>query len=154
MSIHYTTVYNKRTGQIVSTGYFSCEDSMVDINFAIRADQFGGADHDVIDSPADPEHQYVQTVDGSPVISERPPLRVFVQEGRTTLQAGGEDTITLSGLPNPCEIILDDPDPVTPTQVLTVEGGGFVFAADDPGVYTVEVRRFPFVPFKIEFTAT
>jgi hypothetical protein len=28
-----------------------------------------------------------------------------------------------------------------------------VFVADDPGVYTVEVRRWPFMPFRIEFTA-
>jgi hypothetical protein len=40
------------------------------------------------------------------------------------------------------------------TTVTTVSGGGFVFIADDPGVYSVEVSRWPFLPFLIEFTAT
>jgi hypothetical protein len=48
---------------------------------------------------------------------------------------------------------VDDSDPGVETQTFAVEGGGFVFSADDPGVYTVEVRRWPFVPFKVEFTA-
>lgn len=154
MSIHYTTVYRKDTGEIVSTGYFACEPEMVDINFAIRADQFGGQDHDVIDAPADPETSYVAILDGKAVVADRPELVVRTEDDKTTLVAGGEDSITLTGLPDPCEIIVDDPDPAVETQVYTVEGGGFIFMADDPGIYTVEVRRWPFLPFRIEFTAT
>jgi hypothetical protein len=77
-----------------------------------------------------------------------------VEVNKTTLVADGVDSITLTGLPDPCQIIIDDPDPLVETTTTTVTGGGFVFVADDPGIYTVEVRRWPFVPFKIEFTAT
>ena len=154
MSAHYTTVYRKATGEIVSTGYFACEEEMVDINFAIRIDQFGGSDHDVVDAPADPAIHYVAVLDGKAIVAGRPELIVATEDDKTTLQADGIDTITLTGLPDPCEIIVDDPDPGVETQSFIVDGGGFVFSVDDPGVYTIEVRRWPFLPFKIEFTAT
>jgi hypothetical protein len=50
MTAHYTTIYRKDSGEIVSTGLFICEEEMVDINFAIRIDQYGGQDHDAIDA--------------------------------------------------------------------------------------------------------
>src|SRR4051812_38302885 len=109
MTIHYTTVYRKDTGQIVSTGYFSCEDEMVDINFAIRADQYGGRDHDVIDAQSDTAIHYVIVMGDRTIIAERP--HIPYQVDKTTLTAGTGDYITITGLHNPCELVIDDPDP-------------------------------------------
>lgn len=152
MTTHYLTVYRKDTGQIVSTGLLSCEDEVLDINFALRADQFGGADHDIIDAPADPELTYVVMMAGEAGLADRPALQVTLD--KTEIAADGEDVATLTGLPNPCSIIIDDTDPLTETTVAEVTGGGFEFVTQDPGVYTFEVRgRFPFLPLKFTVTA-
>jgi hypothetical protein len=152
MTVHYTTIYRKETGEIVSTGLFLCEEEMVDINFAIRVDQYGGTDHDSIDAAADPDKNYVATLSGEPTVVDRPPLGVGLD--KTAIAADGEDYATLTGLPDPCTIIIDDPDPTVETTTHTVAGGGFEFEAATPGVYTIEIRRFPFLPLKVEITAT
>ena len=154
MSVHYATVYKKYSGEIVQTGMFSCDEDFVEMNFAARVHFYGGADHDVADFPADPALHYVVVLDGQEIVVDRPELAVRTEDDKTTIEADGIDAITLTGLPDPCEIIIDAPDVDVETTIQTVSGGGFVFTADDPGVYTVEVQGFPFLPFKIEFTAT
>ena len=153
MSNHYATVYKKETGEIVQVGGFSSEPDFVEMNFAIKVDVYGGADHDVVDAPADPETHYVAVIDGVPTVVDKPELLVFVENDKTTIQADGVDETTLTGLPDPCEIIIDDPDPLVETQVIQVTGGGFIFTAEDPGVYSIEVVRFPFLPWIVEITA-
>ena len=153
MSVYYPTIYKKGTGEIVQTGMISCEPDFIDMQFAARLDYYGGTTHDVVDAPADAAIHYVAVLDEQEIITERPELFVRSEGDKRTLQADGIDTIVLTGLPDPCEIIIDDPDPDVETAIHTVEGGGFVFIADDPGVYSVEVRRWPFLPFLIEFTA-
>ena len=153
MSTHYPTVYKIATGEIVQTGMFSCDEDFVDMNCAARVHSYGGTTHDVVDASADPAIHYVAVLDEKETVVERPELVVHIDGDKRTLQADGVDTITLTGLPDPCDIIVGAPDPGVETQTFTVEGGGFVFSADDPGVYTVEVRRWPFLPFKVEFTA-
>lgn len=156
MTTHHCTIYRKDTGQIVQYSFFSCADDIEQIarNHYGRLMFFGAEDHDFIDAPSDPAKHYVVTLGEEKVIAERPDLVVFVEDDKTTIQAGGEDETTLTGLPDPCEIFLDDPDPTVETQRIEVTGGGFIFSADDPGVYTIEVRRWPFMPFAIEITAT
>lgn len=154
MSEHFATIYKISTGEIVETGYFACHEEDVEINFAFKADMWGGNDYDVVDAPADPQTQYVAIIDNREIVADRPELIVDIQNDKRTLVADGEDNIILTGLPDPCEIIIDASDPDVETETVTVTGGGFVFIADDPGIYTVEVRRWPFLPFEIEFTAT
>jgi hypothetical protein len=153
MSAHYPAIYRKQTGEIVETGFFACDDELVEMNFAVKLDMHGGSDHDYIDQQAEPGTQYVVVLDGEPVLADRPVLRVMID--KSAIAADGEDMATLTGLPNPCTIIVDDDDPLTPTSIVEVEGGGFTFSTEDPGPYSFEVRgRFPFLPWKTVVTAT
>jgi hypothetical protein len=150
--IYYATVYHKETGQIMQCSEFSCPEDQVEANYAARAMAFGESTHGVVRQRSDFDKHYVITLGGAEVIADRPP--VPYQIDRTTVTAGTGDYITITGLHDPCELVIDDPDPTTETTVITVEGGGFEFEADVAGVYTVEIRRFPFLPAKIEITAT
>lgn len=149
---HYT-LYKPSTGEIIAPlevyGNPDEDHIQVEANCAAHA-----PDCAPVQGYGNQSTHYVVNVGDEMVIADRPPLFVEIQDGETTLQADGIDTITLTGLPNPCEVIIDAPDPDVETTVTEVTGGGFIFSADDPGVYTVEVRRWPFRPFLVEFTAT
>jgi hypothetical protein len=153
VTVYHPAIYKKDTGEIVQTGMISCDPFYIDMHFAARLDYYGGSTHDVVDAQADPSIHYITILDGQEIVTQRPELFATIQDNKRTLLADGTDTVVLTGLPDPCEIIIDDPDADVETTVQTVSGGGFVFTADDPGVYTIEIRRFPFLPFKIEFTA-
>lgn len=148
-------VYDLQTGEIKSTGGIQFDADMKDVQINAALAPWGGFEvcglYEGVET-ASPETQYIAVLDGVAVLADRSPL--IVEVDKTTLVADGIDSITLTGLPDPCDIIIDDPDPLVETSEETVTGGGFVFVADDPGVYTVEVRRWPFLSFKIEFTAT
>lgn len=152
MSLVPTVIYAVDTGEIKSTGGIDFYEGFEELQMAAAAAPWGAETHAVAMGDGTPEGHYVATLDGVRVVAERSPL--IVEVDKTTLVADGIDSITLTGLPDPCDIVIDDPDPLVETSEETVTGGGFVFVADDPGVYTVEVRRWPFLPFKIEFTAT
>lgn len=154
MSVHFATIYRKDTGQIVETGGFTCEEDFVEMNFAVRVNNWGGADYDSIDSDADSAIHYVIVLAGETIVTDRPSLLINIVDNKTTIAAGTGDSAIFTGLPDPCQIIIDDPDPMVETTIEEVTGGGFEFEAADPGVYTLEVRRFPFLPWKVEITAT
>lgn len=153
--IHHCTIFKKDTGEIVQYSNFMCQDDIEQIsrNFFGRLLFFGADTHDYVELPSNAETDYVAVMGEQVIVAQRPDLVVFVADDKTTIQAGGEDSTTLTGLPDPCQIIVDDPDPAVETQTYEVTGGGFIFAADDPGVYTIEVRRWPFLPWKVEITA-
>lgn len=147
-------IYDLQTGEIKSTGGLLFDPDLKDVQINAALAPWGGFEVCGLyegTETASPETQYISILDDAAVITERPPLVVEVDT--TTLTADGIDSITLTGLPDPCEIVIDAPDPLVETTTTAVTGGGFIFTADDPGVYTVEVHRWPFVPFKIEFTA-
>ena len=147
-------IYELKTGEIKSTGGIQFDKDLKPAQIAAALAPWGTETHCLLEAEgATVDRHYVAILDGTAVLAERPELIVFTEDGKTTLQADGVDTIVLTGLPDPCEIIIDAPDPDVETTITTVTGGGFVFVADDPGTYTVEVRRFPFLPFKIEFSA-
>ena len=147
------TVYRKETGEIVCSGMFSGGEEWVEQTLEVSLFPWNDGNHAIFKVKSDKEIHYVATMDGQPILAERPDLVVFVENDKTTIQADGLDETTLTGLPDPCEIIIDDPDPTVETQRIEVTGGGFVFAAETPGVYTIEVIRFPFLPWKVEITA-
>ncbi len=154
MALTPYTIYRKDTGEIATTIYIGGSADLEPIQVAANVEQWGADDYAAVIGDSDGAIHYIAILDDQAVIADRPELIVTTEDDRTTLQADGIDTITLTGLPDPCEIIVDDPDPGVETQSFIVDGGGFVFSVDDPGVYTIEVRRWPFLPFKIEFTAT
>lgn len=152
MSLSPTVIYEIATGEIKSSGGIDFYEGAEAAQMAAAVAPWGAETYAVAVGTGTPEGHYVAVLDGVPVVAERSPL--IVEVDKTTLVADGIDSITLTGLPDPCDIIIDDPDPLVETSIETVTGGGFVFVADDAGIYIVEVRRWPFLPFKIEFTAT
>jgi hypothetical protein len=151
--INHISIYRKDTGEIVQYSAFSCEDGdyfgEAD-NINARLDFFGSDDHGIIMEPCDRFSQYVTVTQGKPVIIDRPTLRLVLS--KETLVANGTDSITLSGLPNPCTVIRDPEEPEE--EVVTVTGGGFIFTAENPGMYRFRIDRFPFLPLDLEFIAT
>lgn len=146
-------IYKEDTGEVISRVDIGFIDEFKESQLAAMLAPWGEG-HGALEAEGTPETHYVATLGDRVLSAERPELIVATVDDKTTLVADGVDSITLTGLPDPCDIIIDDPDPTVETTVTEVTGGGFVFVADDPGVYTVEVRRWPFLPFKIEFTAT
>jgi hypothetical protein len=153
MTVTRTAIYEISTGMIKSTGGIGFIEEHRDEQVAAALAPWGSDSHALFEGEADLERHYIPILDGEPVKADRPELIVRTEDDKTTLLADGADTIVLTGLPDPCEIIIDDPDPDVETTAQTVNGGGFIFVADDPGVYSIEVRRWPFLPFLIELTA-
>lgn len=153
MGLNSVVIYKEDSGEIVSQVNVGFIDEFKDAQIAAMLAPWGEG-HALIEAEGNPDTHYVTTLGDRVLSAARHALIVTVLDDKTTLVADGVDSITLTGLPDPCDIIIDDPDPTVETTYSTVTGGGFVFIADDPGVYTVEVRRWPFLPFKIEFTAS
>lgn len=149
-------VYDLLTGEIISTGGIQFDDDLKEVQIAAALAPWGVETCGLYEGMAEAskETQYVAVLDGVPALVDKPELLVFIENDKTTILADGVDETTLTGLPDPCEIIIDDPDPTVETQVVEVTGGGFVFTAEDPGVYSIEVVRFPFLPWIVEITAT
>lgn len=145
-------IYRKDTGEIVSTGGITFHDEFRETQTAAALVPWGEDQYALAEFQGNPDVNYIGTIGGQIVLLDRPPVPYHVD--KTTISAGGVDFATITGLHNPCEIVVDDPDPTVETTVYVVEDGGFEFAADVPGLYTIEVRHFPFVPMKLEITAT
>lgn len=152
MPEHYPTIFNKTTGEIVQSGFFSCSEESVQANFEARMSVYDPATYSCVDAQSDSSLHYVAVVRGEPVVVSRQNMRITIKDGKTTLVANGTDTVQLTGLPDPCTIVQDPGEPEETSYEVT--GGGFIFSAETPGRYQFRVDRFPFLPFSIEFTAT
>lgn len=153
MSASFTLiVYALSTGQIQASTFHSCETEHRPI-VVDNTRTFWGADNDVleVDGSAEPESHYVVMMETGPVVLERPAVPYSIE--KTVILAGGTDSTLISGLTDPVEIVIDDPDPLTETVKETVTGGLFEFSADVPGLYTIQISRFPFLPLTLEITA-
>jgi len=144
------TIYLKSTGEIKYGTYHACEAIHKDVIIANTLASFG-SDYGVLDVASDPQIHYVSIQDGIPQIQERPPVPYKID--RSTVAANGVDFVTISGLHDPCTIVIDDPDPLVETVTETVTGGGFEFSADTIGVYTIQISKFPFLPLTFQITA-
>lgn len=151
MSMSFPTVYRKDTGQIVQTGMIWCEDALTPGNFAARLSYYGEETHGIIDAEANPNTQYVANMNDQVLLIDRPQIPYSVD--RTTIYSGTGDYATISGLHDPCEIVIDDPDPLVETITETVTGGFFEFAAETPGEYTIQINKFPFLPMTLVIEA-
>jgi hypothetical protein len=146
-------IYKEDSGEIVSRVDVGIIDEFRDAQIAAMIAPWGEG-HAALEADGTPETHYITTLGEEKRSIPCPPLTVTIEDYKTSLLADGMDSITLTGLPDPCEVIIDDPDLDIETTVTEVTGGGFIFTAEDPGVYTVEIRRWPFLPFLVEFTAT
>lgn len=146
-------IYRIETGEIVSVGGIQFVPEFKEQQISAAIAPWGADSHALVEGEASADSHYVSVLDEQATVTDRPELIVIIEDDKTTIQADGVDETTLTGLPNPCEIILDAPDPTVETQRIEVTGGGFIFSAETPGVYTIEVIRFPFLPWKVEITA-
>jgi hypothetical protein len=58
---------------------------------------------------------------------------------KTTITANGVDTAVLSGLPDPCTVMIDG-------EAHEVTGGSLEFAASSPGVYRISIDEVQYLP--------
>jgi hypothetical protein len=66
---------------------------------------------------------------------------------KTTITANGTDTAVLSGLPDPCTVMIDG-------EAHEITGGSLEFAASSPGVYRISIDEVQYLPEQWEITAT
>lgn len=145
-------IYRKETGEIVTDGGgIDFHDPIADIQIAAALAPWGD-DYGLFEAVGLQDDHYVVMMDETPVVVERPPIPYQIDS--TTVPAGDGSYVTITGLHNPCELVIDNPDPTVETWRVTVEDGGFEFECDTPGVYTIDISRFPFLPARIEITAT
>lgn len=149
--IHFT-IHRLDTGEIVCVQAMAFAEEHRAVYRDAALAPWGAETHGLLEVFSDPARHYVATLGGQPVREDRPALRVSVD--KTAIAADGLDAATLTGLPNPCEVVVDADDPDADTVAAEVAGGGFEFAAEVPGTYAIEVRRFPFLPFRQEIVAT
>jgi len=113
----------------------TCPESQVAIQMA--------ADEYVVEGEANDVTQYVDTVTWE--VKDKPPLPAVLS--KTTLAADGVDSITVSGLPVPCQVVLDKVQ-------YEVPDGEFEFTVDLPGEYTLSIQVVNYLPFDTTVTAT
>ena len=82
--------------------------------------------------------------DGANSFIIRPTIDVSLN--KTTIASDGLDTSSLTGLPIPCLITIDE-------QEFTVDDGVFEFATETSGVYKITLTQFPYIPKTIEVEA-
>jgi hypothetical protein len=83
---------------------------------------------------------------GSPVmLAERPMVAIAVD--RTEITADGVDTASITGLPDPCTLLIDG-------VPVTVDGGRLELTADMPATYSIVFDQFPAMSWSVEITAT
>lgn len=151
-AIFSVTVYLKDTGEVRACTHHSCEQDFKETVIENIHNAWGVSEHGVIDSESLPEKHYVGVVGGKPIVIDRPPIPYVID--KTTLVAGTGDFVTITGLHNPCTIVVDDPDPTVETATHVVTDGGFEFEPETPGVYIIEISKFPFLSATITITAT
>lgn len=149
----HCSIYRKDSGQIVQYSNFTCQqdEELISRNYEARMIGFGETEHAILEEESDPATQYIQMMGDAPVVLARP--SVPYQIDKTVIVSGGEDFCTISGLHDPCEVVIDDPDPLVETVTVTVTGGAFEFAADQVGTYTIGIDKFPFMPLSLEIMA-
>lgn len=94
-----------------------------------------------LDPPEAPWGDTHMVQDGELV--ERPQL-VF---DKTEIIADGQDSATLTNLPDPCTVLVDG-------DAHEITGGRIEMVTTMPGVYVIEIEDpFPYQPFRAEVTA-
>lgn len=146
-------IYQIDTGEIKAPGgiQFEPEADIRQSQILSALRPWGEQTHALLIGAGSSDLHYVGLLGEQPVLLDRPPIPY--QISKTSLTVDGEDFLTISGLHDPCNVVIDDPDPLVETISETVTGGSFEFAAETPGVYTIQITKFPFLPLTLEITA-
>jgi hypothetical protein len=151
-TIFSATVFLISNGEVRACTHHSCDPDFKPVVLENILNFWGADEYGIIEADSDSTIHYIGTSGGSPARLDRPPVPYVID--KTTLVAGSGDFVTITGLHIPCTIVVDDPDPLVETATHTVEDGGFEFEPETPGVYVIEISHFPFLPARIEITAT
>ena len=146
------TVFLTSTGEVRACTGHSCDADFKSVILENILNFWGAEEYGIIEAESDPALHYIGFSGDVRARLDRPPVPYVID--KTTLVAGSGDFVTITGLHIPCTIVVDDPDPAVETATHTVEDGGFEFEPETPGVYIIEISRFPFLPATIEITAT
>jgi hypothetical protein len=92
----------------------------------------------------DSKTQYIDTTKSPPVIRARPAMAI--RQSKTTIIADGVDSMTLSGLPVPCDVTIGN-------SAYHVEDGELEWGTLMPRVYEIRVNAFPYLEWSTEVTA-
>jgi hypothetical protein len=122
-------------GEILRT--ISCPQSMISIQ---EIPEGGG----YIEGARDGRFYYA--VGGEPVL--RPPMNPAFDKAQ--IAADGVEVITLSNLPDPCQITYTGP---TFRQLGESTGGEAQFNTDATGTHTVRISAFPYLNWEVSFDA-
>jgi hypothetical protein len=79
------------------------------------------------------------------LLLERP--AITATPDKTSMLADGVDTVTITGLPVPCTIVIDETS-------YEVPDGSFAFSTTLAGTYIISIDNFPYLPISWEVTAT
>ncbi|WP_342234660.1 hypothetical protein [Inquilinus sp. OTU3971] len=93
----------------------------------------------IVDDQADPETMCI--VEGA--VEARPSLPEFDQ---TEIAADDTDVATISGLPDPCTVIVDG-------VAHAIEGGSLALSSPMPATYVVEIKHWPYKEARYEIVA-
>jgi hypothetical protein len=78
------------------------------------------------------------------VVTTRPLLPAVVD--KTTVIADDTDVMTISGLPDPCEVRVG-------TEAFTAVGGSAEISFDLPGSHTIRISHFPYQDWEVDVDA-
>lgn len=78
-------------------------------------------------------------------VVKRPKLRL--RPDKVSIEANGQDAVTITGLPQPCKVIVDD------ELIYDIEDGTAEITCDIPGQYIVVVDCWPYMPWQTAIRA-
>jgi hypothetical protein len=127
-------VVNGRTGKILRTG--NCPERMVYLQ-EIAAHEVAFAE------AADDQLHYYDIATAQRM--DRPPMQAALSA--STVPADGVSEVSLTGLPIPCVVRVEQ-------TTYHVPDGRLDISFDLPGRYVLRVEAFPYLPAELEVTAT
>ncbi len=95
-----------------------------------------------------PDEEIINYYIDSGVLTERPEW-TFSTWSKTTIDADGVDSATITGLLNPSIISIDVIEGVgiIATDDIEVTDGSFTLKSNQPGTFSITINHFPYKPF-------
>lgn len=132
--------YELSTGRIVMTGF--CPSSAL----SYQAETGYGIIVDTAGVSSDDSH----IVSGA-VLAKNPQS---VTVSKTSMTADGSDSVVFGSITNPSSCVIEVPVDAVGIAPFTITDGTLTFKTFVPGVYTITIDYFPYLPFVQTITAS